>query len=119
MQKGKTTNILAIILGVVVVLVLYSYWSSSRYDKQKTFFVNSCVDTFYDTNGYGFNDVMYEFTNELPQGMQDYIGREFSNDYLSEISSENIESFCGGIYDLYREAREENRYDYCENYRCR
>tara|TARA_B100000745_G_scaffold295907_1_gene240593 strand:- start:10321 stop:10782 length:462 start_codon:yes stop_codon:yes gene_type:complete len=118
MDKEKITNTVLIIFGVIVLFVVYGYWTSKQYEKQKTFFVDSCASTFYEGR-YNFNDLVDNFRQELPQGMQDYIGREFSYDYFSVIESGEVETLCEEIFIAHDESLGENTYDHCEEYRCR
>lgn len=119
MKKEKIINISIIILCIVIFFSVYGYWSSKRYEKQKIFFVNSCVDTFYYDGAHNFNDLVDEFSRKLPSNTYTFIGREFGYDYIAEIETDNIEVFCENIYDFYREDLGEAEYDYCEEYRCK
>lgn len=121
MKKEYIVKTVLGIIGLFVLVFLSSHLLEKRYENYKQFFVQSCVKAFYYDNGNNFNEIVSNFTEELPRSMQDYIGREFLgwDGYLAYIDPKNIEHLCGNIFDFYQEAREENRNDYCEQYRCR
>ncbi len=105
MKKEKITKIFIIIIALVVFSYTLHYWLSTRYEKQKEFFVNSCVNTFYYDDGFEFNKIVNDFKEELPLNIQNYIEKEFlgTGGYLAYIETKNIESLCKNIFDFYKE----------------
>ena len=121
MKREKIISFLIIIIAFVLFLYVYGYLKERGYQEKKVFFVNSCINTFYYDNGYGFNELVNDFTKELPIAIQDKIGREFLgwDGYVAYLDRENIENFCGHMFDFYQEDMEENTLDYCDEHICR
>jgi hypothetical protein len=120
MKKEIIIKTVLIIIVVIVVFTVPAYLSNKKYEAQKIFFVNSCIDTFYYDNSYELNTIVDDFVRELPSDIQKYIDKEFGEDYIATIDPKyNIENLCKNIFDFYKEAQEENTYDHCESYRCK